>query len=129
MEDQIVSFETAKLAKEKGFDEFLPTYYTHVKADPSVQIDDKWFRNSQFPETSYRLCSAPTQSLLQRWLRDKYKLHVFVMPYDDKELQQLLFENKLVDKDFNEFSSFNFTHTYEECLEEALQLSLNELLK
>ena len=47
MEDTLIEFETAKLAKEKGFDEFLPTYYTHVKTDPSVQINYKLMKNSQ----------------------------------------------------------------------------------
>ena len=80
MEEQLISFETAKLAKEKGFDvptlygcneqgELLEyfTYASYSPGEPEIRIDEfinKW---------EYQL---PTQSLLAKWLREKHNIHL-----------------------------------------------------
>ena len=73
MKEQLVTFEVAKLAKEKGFD--------------WIESDNKWYDNVGHPEVSsqgyhqeinsYRT-SIPTQSLLQKWLREEHKISVTV---------------------------------------------------
>ena len=69
MTEQLISFETAKLAKEKGFDEQTVDFY---------QIKTKMIG---FGEGRYRyntikgFISAPTQSFLQTWLREKYSIY------------------------------------------------------
>lgn len=78
MEEDLISFETAKLAKEKGFDEktefqvFEGTklYYTKERG-----------RNSEYGSKMYARC---LQSVLQRWLRKNYDLHVNVRQTCDK---------------------------------------------
>lgn len=88
MKEQIVSFETAKLAKELGFNWKVRTYYGHVcnphiaydKEDYSIPVD--------FNSDDYKgLISAPTQSLLYKWIRDVHKhyikIHVCsIVPHD-----------------------------------------------
>lgn len=71
IEEQYVSFETTKLAKEKGFD--IPTRYGFSERRSLVRVDtsDNW---NQYKE----LYSRPTQSLLARWLREKHKLFIEV---------------------------------------------------
>ena len=63
IEEQYVSFETAKLAKEKGFD--IPTRYGFSERGTLVRVDtsDNWNQDKGF-------YSRPTQSLLARWLRE-----------------------------------------------------------
>ena len=67
MEEIRVSFETAKLAKEKGFD-----------------IDCGWklrkLENGSFTHTnsSELGIEQPTQSLLQKWLREVHNINVLV---------------------------------------------------
>src|SRR5690242_4927335 len=93
MKDQIISFETAKLAKEKGFR--IPTLYhfeqNHNAGIPFIEVIDEVFPN-QIGESQlgYILqpiewngggwvldkISAPTQSLLQRWLREIHYIDV-----------------------------------------------------
>ena len=87
MEDEIVSFETAMLLRDKGFDESCSYYYE----------DDKLYRlgyhngygNSLFCDNSTMndmllcdtiQCTAPTQSLAQRWIREHLECHMFVIP-------------------------------------------------
>ena len=59
MEDTRITFETAKLAKEKGF-EFRVV----------------WEYILGFKEDSERDKYLPTQSLLAKWLREKHNIHL-----------------------------------------------------
>lgn len=64
MREQLISFETAKLAKEKGF-----FYKGMMYRKGGTLSDGKGFMSN------LDLYSAPTQSLLQKWLREKHKIH------------------------------------------------------
>ena len=61
MKEQLISIETAKLAYEKGFTDF------HAPM-PYLIFDDKY---------------RPTQSLLQKWLREKHNIEVISQLADD----------------------------------------------
>lgn len=71
MIDQIISLETALLARAKGFNIRQEHFYNEgsgwkLQSDPIIRTGE-----DQFLE-------APTQSLLQRWLREQYNLHIEV---------------------------------------------------
>ena len=70
MKEQLISSETAKLAKEKGFDEKCLFFYTGDSKELK-QINLKGISNSD----TISFCSAPSQSLLQKWLREKYSIY------------------------------------------------------
>ena len=75
----LVTFKTAVLAKEKGFNLKVRSMYCEEKlyADTNSKgnyNDIKWvrtWRNS--PDDTL---SAPTQSELQKWLRDVHNIHI-----------------------------------------------------
>ena len=74
MEEQLISFETAQLAKEKGFPQLNEgVYFTKDKEHCLVG----WGFNDR-TEDSFAQYSAPTQSLLQKWLREEHKLHIWI---------------------------------------------------
>lgn len=80
MENHVIQYETAVLAKSKGFDEPTEMYY-HIYDDidrgqSSLESTGgcKSFLNSL---NTYR-CAAPEQPELQRWLRDKHNVSVEV---------------------------------------------------
>ena len=107
MEEQLISFETAKLAKEKGFKRLC---------DFSYDEDGMITGNC---EQAYNFV-APTQSLLQKWLREKHKIHI--------ELQC----------DSNYYKYFILIYYKTNCVfnlddsliyEEALEIGLQEALK
>lgn len=115
MVDKLISLETAKLAKEKGFDELC----AHTYADDNFVTNYKWL-------------SAPTQSLLQKWLREKYYIHIYVVPYGDTVswiLANIGYTNRKTDeyrlisliKD--KYDKIKFK-SYEEAVEIALQEAL-----
>ena len=74
MEDQLVSLKVAKLAKEKGFDEVVDYFYNSLYPKGVENIN--CLKHSDGDNGGF--ISLPSQSLLQRWLREKYFIHVEV---------------------------------------------------
>jgi len=63
IKDELISFETAKLAKEKGFD---------LKATSGMYMCMGIYEGKIGTSIDcHRYVVAPTQALLQRWLREK----------------------------------------------------------
>jgi hypothetical protein len=83
MKDKLISFETAKLAKEKGFENKTPhklrrDYYNHL-GEVNGDVTDYLRAYVHKKDTSKLLTvDAPTQSLLQRWLREVHNIDVEV---------------------------------------------------
>ncbi len=128
MKEQLISFETAKLAKEKGFN--IPIQHTVNDLNQLYDIDnneitivtnviDDW---NKFDT----VCSAPTQSLLQKWLREKHKLRIFVQQGASGNFIFNLYSYPIPNnvgkwERFNNIQSYN---SYEEALEKGLQEGL-----
>ena len=125
IKDELVSFETAKLAKEKRFKALTERYY-HIsstgKLESACGMDD-W--------NSYKKAlAAPTQSLLQRWLREVHKIHVEIILIDNTK--NYYWEAVLTDSKNRSYDDFSFmdcakeidldvkANTYEQALEKGL---------
>jgi hypothetical protein len=78
MKDELITFETAVLAKEKGFEEPTDEYY-NLDGELVADYRENWPINycKDFDPLG---SNAPTQSLLQRWLREKYDTHIKIYP-------------------------------------------------
>lgn len=113
MEEQIVSFETAKLAKQMGFNEWCYYYY-----DFNGKIDS----NNSSITTNAKYCSAPTQSLLEKWLREKHNLFISVW-FNDLTGKWWVDIYELPTMKIFYDSEIEFK-TYEEALERGLQEAL-----
>lgn len=159
MEEQLISFETAKLAKEKGFDILTHSYYFEdsefkehsLKGTNGYYGDEYEFNLSEFNENwndkwltkktgdrcfgcskqqdYLETFSAPTQSLLQKWLREKHKINVSSDLWDYLGKKQLCtYQYNILKIDPN--SDYIKSHkpkmgtTYEEALEIGLQEAL-----
>ena len=119
MSDTLVSFETAKIAKEKGFQigtKNVWDFHGIPKINESSKKDClNW---NKLEKGAY--CSAPTQSLLQRWLREVHNIFVYVdstgRPHIRDKDEKLLAEVKIN----NKYAGFK----YEEALENGLYQAL-----
>ena len=121
MNEQLISFETAKLAKEKGFGgKELTTLNGYFRGGVLCNIPC----NNKADFCHEDEFSAPTQSLLQKWLRKKYHLIIIVAyqyEYDSTPYSYWIYK---------EFQSLpinqwvNDLNTYEEALEVGLQEAL-----
>jgi len=137
MEEQLITFDTAKLAKEKGFDlEFCNVGwhgdFGDLKGDSYPFLGTYSFYKSIYCNNKdEHQIQRPTQSLLQKWLREIHNIHLLLEPYYDEQkvlvygfdlITERTEEETIVEKGFK---------TYEDGLEiglqEALKLIENKL--
>ena len=76
--EDYVSFKTAKLLKEKGFDSTCECFYDTEHND--IYIVNGWTNtsNSQLEEREFLCYSAPTLQMAMKWLREVHKIHISV---------------------------------------------------
>lgn len=74
MEEPIISFKVAKLANEKGFDESTPMGMHTYTEDEWLG----WEMAVPLSKDGQVLYKAPTQSFLQKWLRDEHGLYLLI---------------------------------------------------
>ena len=80
--EDYVSFETAKLLKEKGFDVETYTYWdlTTITKTPKIVIEPT-SRNWNYKWKPFSLpMSAPTLQMAMKWLREKHNIHITSVP-------------------------------------------------
>jgi hypothetical protein len=128
MKEQLVSFETAVLAKEKGFDPIPQGIYTkyYSKTD---EYELLIFKRSV---TSVRNddIKVVTQSLLQKWLREKHKIYIELQIGDSLIHESWcwkIFTHRPNGKGLiwiTADSNDVYYNTYEEALEKGLQEAL-----
>ena len=75
--EDYVSFETAKLLKEKGFDAKCKKYY-NLKMLTNLYYGCEYVRNRDLKDEDD--CIAPSLGMAMKWLREVHKLHVDVDP-------------------------------------------------
>lgn len=169
MKEQLITFETAKLAKEKGFNIFNidinlknniiindndiyidsknidGKYYLYINEDNCVyslevgQFNSvigsfNSFAKEYILKETNDYFHAPTQSLLQKWLREKYEIYIEVEITDNTKyfhFKYILITSK--DRDYNDLDMIDSAKrhwnddrfkTYEEALEKGLQEAL-----
>ena len=126
MEDTLVSLKTAILAKEKGFKE--DTNFVYSKFDTfgiGIEKGKYEIRNDVGKQSDI---SAPTQSSLQKWLREKHYLHIELQTvYKNSWLIMILYLNCMTKLGVYNKSvevESELLNSYEEALEIGLKAAL-----
>ena len=123
--EEICTYEVCKLAKEKGFNEYVESFYAEDCDTAHSQGPEKW--------NEYKgKYAAPTQSLLQRWLRDKKNIHIEIIATAsgyywciNKTNGTSITDSDVLNRGANEGGCFD---TYELALEDALKYALENLV-
>lgn len=126
--EEICTYEVCKLAKEKGFNEYEAC--NHIYED-----DEQWhtltaYTNAKGIDWSKdKFTAAPTQSLLQRWLREEKGYYVYPF-FDNVQLKwDWVCREKTGDKWIPLVGlEFHLFPTYELALEDALKYALENLM-
>lgn len=128
MIEQIINFETAKLAKKKKFkSDTFPIYFT----DGTVCTNaNHYLDNLRKTKNKKKVAfAASTQSLLQKWLREKHNLHIYISTTPRFDTMQGNKYKAQIATPFEPFKwntgKYYLADTYEEVLEQALQQALN----
>ena len=135
MREKLVSFKVAKLAKEKGLNEKSQYYYVFDFGSFQRTTTPLKFKTPLENENIYQSCKlagsqphlalAPTQSLLQKWLREIHVLHIDLRQNFQSKGKYFIIIYETSNKYHTKFKSDNYYNTYEEALEEGLYQTLN----
>mgnify|MGYP001354366721 CR=1 FL=1 len=117
IKEQLINFETAKLAKNKGLDE----EYAYIYYDKNKNLIESGINTKLYPDEYL----AISQSLLHKWLREEYNI-IILIEYNDwveddspayqKYIYYFIYKNKAYQESY-----FN---SYEDALEAGLQEAL-----
>lgn len=120
MKEDYVSFEIAKLLKEKGFDVCTKSFYK--KTDQLLHHNTcalAYFGNST-------TLPAPTLQMAMKWLREKYKLNIIISVDDLDWFYSIIdYTHKGDVKMLNDLAGFN---SYESACESAIKYCLTNLI-
>lgn len=75
MEDVLITLETAKLAKEKGFDLITNNIYMINFTTEVIMENINYLKHS---DGNNPFVSAPTQSLLHKWLKELHDIYIVI---------------------------------------------------
>ena len=124
MTEELVTLKTAKILKEKGFNEFCKD----IINDNGKLMETVYRTNNDLPKSFY---SCPTQSIAQKWLREIRGVYVYVEPVIGKRWK-LSFcdfnvpteESDWMENEINKGNGYKVYDTYEEALEAGIQEAL-----
>lgn len=122
MEEQLISFETAKLAKEKDFNELCDFLY-HDDGNR-----DRVGNANNLDEEEFISYACPTQSLLQKWIREIYKINILIHP-NQMNNNPITYVYCLHYKYGYQSKMTNWSKFKYSSYEEALEIGLQEALK
>ena len=77
--EDYVSFETAKLLKEKGFDE--PCYAYWHEDENRLIISQSMHAIQNITNPCFFGPATPTLQMAMKWLREVHNLHIITLPY------------------------------------------------
>ena len=127
IQEAYVSFETAKLLKEKGFDEnTLMVYMSYGDLCKCNRYDS--IRNSKYNDITKNdfECTAPTHQMAMKWLREVHNIDICVFPYQADYISYSykvkIYKNKEI------YLTITDSKTYEDAIEEALKYCLQNLI-
>lgn len=123
--EDYVSYEIAKLLKEKGFNE--PCFYYYK--DKVLMFSPILKGRNSYQTDTY---SAPTHQMAMKWLRKKYNIYISIQPDfpSDKDYKMcwcwsasILFENCISTTGYQ-----CYIETYEDAVEASLKYCLENLI-
>ena len=128
--EDYVSFETAKLLKEKGFDGVTEKYYLKYKGEYILVSRG----TAEHPDSSI---DVPTLQMAMKWLREVHNIHINI------DIHYLHFSNQngwmyiitkilengtdYIDSEGDENDKY-FYSTYEQATEAAIKYTLENLI-
>ena len=124
VKEDYVSYETAKLLKEKGFDE--KCFYCFDDVIGESRLSRLLIcNNSELVEHYY---SAPTLQMAMKWLREVHKIEIRVI-YDNEKLCWYGACNPMNEPSQILLGFGRKSKSYEEACEEAIKYGLENLIK
>lgn len=131
--EDYVSFETAELLKEKGFNESTSmVYMSYGDLCKCTRYDS--ICNSSYNDITknYFECTAPTLQRAMKWLRKVHKIHIQIWILEEKGYWFNI--EKILNAQYKHKSLYSsglediYFETYEEAVEAAIKYCLENLI-
>lgn len=120
--EDYVSFESAKLLKEKGFDAECDYFYVDGQLVRAQGGACNW-NSGETLFTDYKNeCSAPTLQMAMKWLREKHKITIDILFKEDRIYYEIHYNNEFV-------FGIDTPESYEKVCDEAIKYCLKILVK
>ena len=131
--ENYVSFETAKLLKEKGFEGENRDWYNMEGFIEEIGVDDG-IDPTAHEEIFNNVIPAPTLQMAMKWLREEHNLHCDIS-YDFRlgwciqitSLKEVVQDHDTEMKTYLPHKAINYT-TYEEAADAAIKYCLINLI-
>lgn len=126
MEERIITLETARLAKGKGFNWPTDARYFYDEAEQRKWVFSKMGITPCRNTNEDSIC-APTQSLLQKWLREVHNIDIEIHTYSDDNnsiYDYLIYQSSIKEEVDWEDGPWPI---YEDALEAALHRALTNM--
>ncbi|MBO7733174.1 MAG: hypothetical protein J6S67_11490 [Methanobrevibacter sp.] len=122
--EDYISFEIAKLLKEKGFDEPCRTYYQDEKfVDDVCTQYYQWNNKSPFGHIS-----APTHQMVNKWIRKTYNIYIDVILLDKEDGDYGYVIQDIITRKYINTSNNNSYEFPEKAFEEALKFLFKNVI-
>ena len=122
--EDYVSYEVAKLLKEKGFNIPIHTFYNPRKSTMMVKYDPCLIDRNVGVAVS-----APTHQMAIKWLREVHNIYIEItmdIPYNFDKGH--VFRYSIYDENIDLLHEEDDFQTYEEAVEAAIRYSLENLI-
>ena len=128
IKENYVNFETAKILKEKGFDEPCDVWYSEY----SSQFGDEKYTSIEFDshnkfDKDYKfICSAPTLQMAMKWLREVHNVNIEIHynRFGENYKYLIIYKPEVLD----DIRSLGVFYSYEEACEAAIKYCLENLI-
>ena len=127
--EDYVSFGTAKLLKEKGFDECWGCFYDTENDDVSIVNGWMDISNSELEGKEFVRYSAPTLQMAMKWLREVYNYNIEIDTIGQKSRNTLSWRSVIYNLENGiEYYREETFKSYEEACEAAIKYCLENLI-
>lgn len=128
--EDYVSFETAKLLKEKGFDEVCEMFYCKPHEGYMRNRKRNEWRNSDLRENM--TCTCPTLQMAMKWLREVHGLFIFISTWTmlENNIQYYFEIREIKTRDFETLYDYTSKelNSFEKVAEAAILYCLKNLI-
>lgn len=127
IKEDYVSFETAKLLKEKGFDE---SCYQKYDDEGYLSFNHVGYINSESPSDDFSAL-APTHQMAVAWLREVHNIFIIIEPhlydYVNEKTKSYVTSLWQGDNYYENITSKDYP-SYEEAVETTIKYCLEKLI-
>lgn len=128
--EDYVSFETAELLKERGFNEKCRAFYVlHASGEARFCISTSYEEGWNYNKEENFVFSAPTLQMAMKWLRVMHDRYIEISRDTSADLTGVVFRVDICDGALQCLHHIDGFPTYEEACDGAMKYCLENLIK